>query len=173
MSELFKYHEDLQQEKAPRHDHPIYSEVEYWEGGFSHFISEPFHFEQGKEIFTDGSCRNPSGTYPFAAGAAVQLIRGTHKHGRYRTVSRLVPKDLEQSSFTGEWIGMMLAVTHAEPSSGDPQIRIVTDSAALLNGWQRVQHRGVSHNSKWDGLHKQLIQDSLGDRRPEHIVLKR
>jgi hypothetical protein len=27
----------------------------------------------------------------------------------------------------------------------------------------------VSHNAKWDGLHKQLIQDSLGSRSPEHI----
>ena len=72
-------------------------------------------------------------------------------------------------------MGMMLAVTHtATNEEGGNEIRetlLVTDSAALQNGWAKVQARGVSHNSKWDGLHKQIIQDSLGGRSPEQVKL--
>ena len=169
--DLFKARDPSPMQKAPRHEDPIYTQVDYWEGGCSYTTIPPFAFEPSKKIFTDGSCRSPSGPHAFAAGAAVQLERGTHKHGRYRSVSRLVPEHLEQSSFTGEWMGLMLAVTHTTSMGDDPSINIVTDSAALLKGWERVQSRGVSHNSKWDGLHKQLIQDSLGERLPQHIIL--
>ena len=168
---LFKSLDYNHMVKAPRHDEPIYTQVDYWEGGCSHSAIPPFAFQQGKDLFTDGSCRNPSGPHAFSAGAAVQLESGSYLRGRYRAVSRLVPDHLEQSSFTGEWMGMMLAVTHSTYEGHDPIIRIVTDSAALLKGWEKVQHRGVSHNSKWDGLHKQLIQDSLGERHPTQILL--
>ncbi len=63
---------------------------------------------------------------------------------------RQVPEDLEKSSFTGEWIGMVTAAAHSandvygNPADGDTSI--VTDSAALLNGWNKVSSREVSHN---------------------------
>ena len=75
----------------------------------------------------------------------------------YRTVSWMAPEDLVQCSFTGEWVGLVLAIRHHEV--GTLRIKVKADSAALKVGWGRVSwNQGVNFTGTWDGLHRQSVE---------------
>ena len=119
--------------KAGRTAEFFYYIVEYNKGHCTFKATEPFHIPASSEIFTDGSCRAQNTPDAMAAGAATYLVEGSPETGTYKAAAWAVPAELPQSSFTGEAMGLMVALkclsieernqpgTHRSPSSRTPQ----------------------------------------------------
>jgi hypothetical protein len=52
-------------------------------------------------------------------------------------------------------------LTGTEVITHMPPIKVITDSAALLNGWARASARGPSFGRRWDGLYKQAFAKGI------------
>ncbi len=145
--------------RTPRTNSFEYYEINYNHGALSIRTIDSFRLPDDVEMYTDGSCQGSPASNTMASGAAVHLHEGTHESGTYRAIAWTVPADLPQSSFPGEYIGLMLVLTGFPDVTNVPPVNVVTDSAALLNGWARASACGPSFNRRWDGLYKQAIAD--------------
>jgi hypothetical protein len=132
-------------------------------------VDEPFVVPSLCEVFTDWSHKAGKSAAGIAAGAAAYLIEGTPANGTYRAVGLPVDSHLPQSSYTGEAIGLLLATGLTPPEV--QALNVVTDSAALIGGWQRVVACGTSFKCRWDGLWRQHLRQFMPHLGTRHISL--